>query len=103
MFEMRCCLNYIGVELENPFGRDDNDLPLKHFQVRSALQYISGIKRPRSCEARGSRWYVKVLMIGSKADNSSASDMLCFGHPPKNKSLLRDYHIQQMLSGLRPC
>ncbi|CAE7910521.1 unnamed protein product [Symbiodinium necroappetens] len=27
-----CCLNYIGVELENPFGRDDNDLPLKHFQ-----------------------------------------------------------------------
>ncbi|CAE7559909.1 unnamed protein product [Symbiodinium sp. CCMP2456] len=28
-----CCLNYIGVELENPFGRDDNDLPLKHFQV----------------------------------------------------------------------
>lgn len=42
LFEMRCCLNYIGVELENPFGRDDNDLPLKHFQVRSALQYISG-------------------------------------------------------------
>eukprot|EP00437_Effrenium_voratum_P001447 CAMPEP_0181431180 /NCGR_PEP_ID=MMETSP1110-20121109/18111_1 /TAXON_ID=174948 /ORGANISM="Symbiodinium sp., Strain CCMP421" /LENGTH=486 /DNA_ID=CAMNT_0023554529 /DNA_START=23 /DNA_END=1484 /DNA_ORIENTATION=+ len=28
-----CCLNYIGVELENPFGRDDNDLPLKHFQA----------------------------------------------------------------------
>ncbi|CAE7365171.1 unnamed protein product [Symbiodinium pilosum] len=28
-----CCLNYIGVELENPFGRDANDLPLKHFQA----------------------------------------------------------------------
>lgn len=26
------CLNFIGVELENPFGQDDNDLPLDHFQ-----------------------------------------------------------------------
>merc|ERR1712107_295446 len=25
-------LNFIGVELENPFGSDDNDLPLEHFQ-----------------------------------------------------------------------
>lgn len=25
-------LNFIGVELENPFGSDDNDLPLDHFQ-----------------------------------------------------------------------
>ena len=32
----RCCLNYIGVELENPFGRDANDLPLKHFQAQGA-------------------------------------------------------------------
>eukprot|EP00439_Symbiodinium_sp_Y106_P071433 s3120_g12.t2 len=33
-----CCLNYIGVELENPFGRDDNDLPLKHFQVKDRIE-----------------------------------------------------------------
>lgn len=26
-------LNFIGVELENPFGSDDNDLPLDHFQA----------------------------------------------------------------------
>jgi len=26
-------LNFIGVELENPFGDDDNDLPLDHFQA----------------------------------------------------------------------
>ena len=26
------CLNFIGVELENPFGQDANDLPLDHFQ-----------------------------------------------------------------------
>jgi len=26
-------LNFIGVELENPFGDDDNDLPLGHFQA----------------------------------------------------------------------
>mmetsp|Transcript_130377 Transcript_130377/g.237084 ORF Transcript_130377/g.237084 Transcript_130377/m.237084 type:complete len:617 (+) Transcript_130377:68-1918(+) len=26
-------LNFIGVELENPFGNDDNDLPLDHFQT----------------------------------------------------------------------
>lgn len=26
------CLNYVAIELENPFGRDDNDLPLEHFQ-----------------------------------------------------------------------
>lgn len=25
-------VNYISIELENPFGRDDNDLPLFHFQ-----------------------------------------------------------------------
>merc|ERR1712048_368835 len=25
-------VNFIGVELENPFGDDDNDLPLDHFQ-----------------------------------------------------------------------
>merc|ERR1719181_653734 len=25
-------VNYVGVELENPFGTDDNDLPLAHFQ-----------------------------------------------------------------------
>jgi predicted membrane chloride channel (bestrophin family) len=25
-------INFIGVELENPFGQDDNDLPLEHFQ-----------------------------------------------------------------------
>merc|ERR1719203_699220 len=25
-------INFIGVELENPFGDDDNDLPLGHFQ-----------------------------------------------------------------------
>lgn len=25
-------INFIGVELENPFGTDDNDLPLAHFQ-----------------------------------------------------------------------
>eukprot|EP00927_Polykrikos_kofoidii_P008018 TRINITY_DN13320_c0_g2_i1.p1 TRINITY_DN13320_c0_g2~~TRINITY_DN13320_c0_g2_i1.p1 ORF type:complete len:643 (+),score=105.28 TRINITY_DN13320_c0_g2_i1:76-2004(+) len=25
-------LNFVGVELENPFGDDDNDLPLDHFQ-----------------------------------------------------------------------
>lgn len=25
-------VNFIGVELENPFGTDDNDLPLAHFQ-----------------------------------------------------------------------
>lgn len=25
-------LDFVGVELENPFGRDDNDLPLEHFQ-----------------------------------------------------------------------
>merc|ERR1719276_354768 len=25
-------LNFIGIELENPFGDDDNDLPLDHFQ-----------------------------------------------------------------------
>merc|ERR1719183_2233562 len=25
-------LNFIGVELENPFGSDANDLPLQHFQ-----------------------------------------------------------------------
>eukprot|EP00928_Gymnodinium_smaydae_P087563 TRINITY_DN71816_c0_g1_i1.p1 TRINITY_DN71816_c0_g1~~TRINITY_DN71816_c0_g1_i1.p1 ORF type:complete len:550 (+),score=104.97 TRINITY_DN71816_c0_g1_i1:117-1766(+) len=25
-------VNFIGVELENPFGSDDNDLPLDHFQ-----------------------------------------------------------------------
>lgn len=27
------CLNFIGVELENPFGKDANDLPLEHFQA----------------------------------------------------------------------
>eukprot|EP00931_Biecheleriopsis_adriatica_P117100 TRINITY_DN9264_c0_g2_i1.p1 TRINITY_DN9264_c0_g2~~TRINITY_DN9264_c0_g2_i1.p1 ORF type:complete len:534 (-),score=108.44 TRINITY_DN9264_c0_g2_i1:57-1658(-) len=27
-----CALNFIGVELENPFGQDANDLPLDHFQ-----------------------------------------------------------------------
>lgn len=26
------CLNYVAIELENPFGADDNDLPLFHFQ-----------------------------------------------------------------------
>merc|ERR1719498_785321 len=26
-------LNFIAVELEDPFGTDDNDLPLKHFQT----------------------------------------------------------------------
>merc|ERR1712151_1486123 len=26
-------LNFIGVELENPFGNDANDLPLDHFQT----------------------------------------------------------------------
>merc|ERR1711953_745857 len=26
-------VNYVGVELENPFGTDDNDLPLAHFQT----------------------------------------------------------------------
>lgn len=26
-------LNFVGVELENPFGDDDNDLPLDHFQT----------------------------------------------------------------------
>eukprot|EP00435_Cladocopium_sp_Y103_P026482 s2911_g6.t1 len=38
-----CCLNYIGVELENPFGRDDNDLPLKHFQAAALCKsfYVS--------------------------------------------------------------
>eukprot|EP00448_Togula_jolla_P007636 CAMPEP_0170612668 /NCGR_PEP_ID=MMETSP0224-20130122/23848_1 /TAXON_ID=285029 /ORGANISM="Togula jolla, Strain CCCM 725" /LENGTH=509 /DNA_ID=CAMNT_0010938191 /DNA_START=109 /DNA_END=1635 /DNA_ORIENTATION=+ len=25
-------LNFVGVELENPFGNDENDLPLEHFQ-----------------------------------------------------------------------
>jgi len=25
-------LDFVGVELENPFGKDDNDLPLEHFQ-----------------------------------------------------------------------
>eukprot|EP00928_Gymnodinium_smaydae_P079755 TRINITY_DN6360_c0_g1_i1.p1 TRINITY_DN6360_c0_g1~~TRINITY_DN6360_c0_g1_i1.p1 ORF type:complete len:538 (-),score=96.90 TRINITY_DN6360_c0_g1_i1:144-1757(-) len=25
-------VNFVGVELENPFGSDDNDLPLEHFQ-----------------------------------------------------------------------
>eukprot|EP00927_Polykrikos_kofoidii_P046969 TRINITY_DN41069_c0_g1_i1.p1 TRINITY_DN41069_c0_g1~~TRINITY_DN41069_c0_g1_i1.p1 ORF type:complete len:552 (-),score=70.84 TRINITY_DN41069_c0_g1_i1:639-2294(-) len=28
-----CALNFVGVELENPFGEDDNDLPLEHFQA----------------------------------------------------------------------
>lgn len=27
------CLNFIGAELEDPFGTDDNDLPLEHFQT----------------------------------------------------------------------
>merc|ERR1719482_1278571 len=27
------CLNFIAGELENPFGTDDNDLPLEHFQT----------------------------------------------------------------------
>lgn len=27
-----CALNYVAIELENPFGDDDNDLPLLHFQ-----------------------------------------------------------------------
>merc|ERR1712176_765428 len=26
-------LNYIAIELENPFGTDDNDLPVAHFQT----------------------------------------------------------------------
>merc|ERR1719410_2293258 len=26
-------LNFIAIELENPFGKDDNDLPLEHFQT----------------------------------------------------------------------
>merc|ERR1712151_92464 len=26
-------LNFVGVELENPFGNDANDLPLDHFQA----------------------------------------------------------------------
>eukprot|EP00929_Paragymnodinium_shiwhaense_P041236 TRINITY_DN2142_c0_g1_i2.p1 TRINITY_DN2142_c0_g1~~TRINITY_DN2142_c0_g1_i2.p1 ORF type:complete len:569 (-),score=111.11 TRINITY_DN2142_c0_g1_i2:509-2215(-) len=26
-------LNFVGIELENPFGDDDNDLPLDHFQT----------------------------------------------------------------------
>merc|ERR1712151_1368898 len=26
-------LNFISIELENPFGKDDNDLPLEHFQT----------------------------------------------------------------------
>lgn len=26
------CLNFIAIELENPFGHDENDLPLAHFQ-----------------------------------------------------------------------
>merc|ERR1719343_8542 len=26
-------LNFIAIELENPFGEDDNDLPLVHFQT----------------------------------------------------------------------
>merc|ERR1719497_234671 len=26
-------LNFIASELENPFGTDDNDLPLRHFQT----------------------------------------------------------------------
>lgn len=32
MFGM-CCMNYIAIELENPFGLDPNDLPLGHFQT----------------------------------------------------------------------
>ena len=27
------CLNFTAQELENPFGIDDNDLPLEHFQT----------------------------------------------------------------------
>merc|ERR1719321_932766 len=27
------CINFIAIELENPFGTDDNDLPLEHFQI----------------------------------------------------------------------
>merc|ERR1719261_1419919 len=27
------CLNFIAGELEMPFGSDENDLPLKHFQT----------------------------------------------------------------------
>mmetsp|Transcript_10332 Transcript_10332/g.24884 ORF Transcript_10332/g.24884 Transcript_10332/m.24884 type:complete len:498 (+) Transcript_10332:91-1584(+) len=52
-----CCLNYIGVELENPFGRDDNDLPLKHFQaemnncllmlLHSSADMMAGISKQR--------------------------------------------------------
>merc|ERR1719188_147615 len=28
-----CALNFISMELEDPFGEDDNDLPLAHFQA----------------------------------------------------------------------
>jgi hypothetical protein len=27
------CLNFAAMELENPFGTDDNDLPMRHFQT----------------------------------------------------------------------
>jgi len=27
------CLNFAAIELENPFGTDDNDLPMRHFQT----------------------------------------------------------------------
>lgn len=52
-----CCLNYIGVELENPFGRDDNDLPLKHFQaemnncllmlLHHSADFMAGVSKQR--------------------------------------------------------
>ncbi|CAK9033811.1 unnamed protein product [Durusdinium trenchii] len=52
-----CCLNYIGVELENPFGRDDNDLPLKHFQaemnncllmlLHRSADFMAGVSKQR--------------------------------------------------------
>lgn len=67
-----CCLNFIGVELENPFGKDPNDLPLELFQaemnncllmlLHSSADLMAGIE-PKRC-----LWDVQRILANMQMD-----------------------------------
>ena len=56
-------LNFISIELENPFGLDANDLPLTHFQ------FLGAMSRMR-CRHRGQ-------VVGPQAVFEPAVDIVC--------------------------
>lgn len=72
-----CCLNFIGVELENPFGKDANDLPLELFQaemnncllmlLHSSADIMAGIDKKRCI------WDVKHILMSMSMDLHSES------------------------------